>query len=244
VSICNILVLTIGGCGGSERIDLSGIELPSAEEVQAAINGNPLPVSDESTSPDTVVQPITVTTDVKSIENLFGQVTFSYNFSGSDNIYTDSVIFTANSEMGSISTGLAVVAESESGSQIACGELGLGEDFLCLRMNSIYSEGFAFSMDSQFRGSGVYKFCIDPGECGSSLANDPDGPVRVTISPGFAKTDQSGYGASLNGLSITETEAFDYKRSDKLQFGTTSKSESGTSTMKEVSNQLLKALEN
>ena len=237
----------LGGCSesdnGTDTLNPeAGVNQP---QTPADSNGTGEPVDDppvQQPTPSPAVQPA-----IGSIENLFGRVEFDYGFTGGSNRFTETVVFSAASEIESNGLGRTVQTQSASGSVLNCSEFNIADwNFLCI---SIQDQGpqsqllldiFLFKMDSQLTGLGNYEFCdYDPRECGENVVLSPDGPVQVAITRTKITDDAN---IELNNMPITGAEALDYKFSDKLEFGMAPEQVDNTHLTKELVDLVSQAL--
>ena len=82
------LVIAVSGCGGSDDDD--GPAVVDSEGPGTVVM--PVSVDPDSETGETTVTQVSSTPGVGSIENLFGQVTFDFNFSGSTQAFTETCL--------------------------------------------------------------------------------------------------------------------------------------------------------
>lgn len=124
-------------------------------------------------------------TTATGLAKLYGNVTFSYKFTSSTQIYTDSTNFSAASLN---SDGNLTGAIRNGSGIILCGETHSSPEFVCVLFNKAGTagiDGFLFDVSSTGSIFGAYEYCPateTSATCATELTRTPDGIVSGTVS--------------------------------------------------------------
>lgn len=119
-------------------------------------------------------------TSLVGLEKLYGLVTFNYSFSGSSNVFTDSVRFSSN-DLNSSGSSLAALTISGR-KAVGCTEIDGKRDFICLIAGpSGWFDAFAFNISAGGNISGEYEYCSSTNTCAIGLTLSPDGSVSGLV---------------------------------------------------------------
>lgn len=121
---------------------------------------------------------------ISGIAKLYGNVNFTYRFTGSSTIYRDSAFFSS----ANLTSDGYLLAQIRNGSgSIACTRIQTSPEFLCVLGYNSGTGGidvFIFDVSSTGAISGAYEYCLSSttaNACVNDLLNSPDGTVSGTV---------------------------------------------------------------
>lgn len=131
----------------------------------------------------TSIQTGTSSAPATGIAKLYGNVTFTYKFSGSTTVFTDSASLSAANLS---SDGYLYKSVRNGTAQLGCAATDTSPEFLCIIAGSGYSgvDVFLFDVSSTGAISGKYEYCstsMTVQTCVSDLYYTPDGVVSGTV---------------------------------------------------------------
>ena len=218
----SMMAATIAACGGggSSGGDTSPLPIVGTESGEPSQS---LPVA-------TIPTPIPPAESTVGLDRLLGLVTLTYQFTGSETVFTTQTVF-SNSSFSVTDGGRTVLESFDTDRGIACATFdgAAPTEYFCVLIRATDGSGqvtsqnfFIFDLTSATRGGGVFEFCSGEALIGDACVVDllanPDGPLAVGVSQQFAK---STGGSRVDGLGVTDADFDIFLGAAEAEFGNT-----------------------